>query len=78
VSLVAKGLAYVGLTIFLLFVVPHEEFPAQAMAAEKLHDLLKAWGAFSAFALLVVWEISICWLHYRRNKSAVRAVRAAA
>ncbi|MBI5383560.1 MAG: hypothetical protein HZA90_02615 [Verrucomicrobia bacterium] len=73
-ELMSKGIAYALLTAFLLFVVPHEPLPKDASANVTLQDLLKAWGAFSAFAILVVWEMGICWLHYRRNKAAERKV----
>lgn len=69
-ELMSKGIAYALFTTFLLFVVPSEPLPKDASANVTLQELLKAWGAFSLFATIVVWEIGVCWIHYRRNKAA--------
>jgi hypothetical protein len=57
-----KAIAYLLLVMFLLFVVPHKQIDPASAGVE----VLKAWGVFSTFAILLVWDYALC-LHQRRQ-----------
>ncbi len=66
-ALVLKGIVYAVMTMFFLAVLPPSQ-PLQALPAdERTIETLKAWGAFSLFAMVAVLDLATCSLQRRRN-----------
>lgn len=65
-ELIPKGIAYALLTLFLMFLVPHESMDWNNPEIVRA-ELLKAWATFSTFVTLAIWDLSRSFWQKRCN-----------